>query len=184
MARRFSVGRGSLREALNRLSAAGLVEIIPNRGAVVARLTREQVADRFRIRARLEGLAAALAAERLHEGDHRERLLAAAEPVETAALPSVEGYRAENYRLHGAIAALSGNAELATLVRQVWLPDTMVELRGSLGIAFYRESAADHRRVVRAILAGDPAAAEAAMRAHIEGRGAVILSLSARVFGR
>lgn len=183
MIRELSVSRGTLREALNRLSAAGLVEIVPNRGAVVRRLTRKEVADRFQIRIRLEGLAAALAAERLDEAGNRERLLAAAGHAGDAGSPSIESYRLENYRLHGTIADISGNPELAAMVRQVWLPGQMVELRGSLDIDYYRQSAHDHRRIVDAILTKDTAAAEAAMRAHLEAGRDVILSLPSRVFG-
>ena len=183
MVRELSVSRGTLREALNRLSAAGLVEIVPNRGAVVRRLTRKEVADRFQIRVRLEGLAAALAAERLDEADNRERLSAAAAHASDSGLSSIESYRRENYRLHGTIAELSGNAELAAMVRQVWLPGQMVELRGALDIDYYRQSARDHRRIVEAILARNSAGAEAAMRAHLEAGCEVILSLPSRVFG-
>ncbi|WP_207538483.1 GntR family transcriptional regulator [Sabulicella rubraurantiaca] len=182
LARELGVSRGSLREALNRLSTAGLVEIVPNRGAVVRRLSRKEVADRYQIRARLEGLAAALAAERLHEADHRDRLLSAAPPASSGA-PSVEEYRRDNYRLHETIADLSGNPQLAALIRQLWLPAHMVELRGSLDTGFHRESAEDHRRIVDAILAQDPTAADAAMRTHLEARCQVILSLPSRVFG-
>jgi len=96
---------------------------------------------------------------------------------------SIESYRRENYRLHGTIAELSGNAELAAMVRQVWLPGQMVELRGALDIDYYRQSARDHRRIVEAILARDSAGAEAAMRAHLEAGCEVILSLPSRVFG-
>jgi DNA-binding GntR family transcriptional regulator len=63
--------RGPVREALRRLSAEGLIEIVPNRGAVVRHLTRKQVEDLFVVRKNLEGLAARLAAERIHEGKNR-----------------------------------------------------------------------------------------------------------------
>nr|WP_302474347.1 GntR family transcriptional regulator [Roseococcus sp. MDT2-1-1] len=182
LARELRVSRGSLREALNRLATAGLVEIVPNRGAVVRRLTRKEVADRYQIRAQLEGLAASLAAQRLHEADHRERLLSVA-PPDAAQISSVEEYRRENYRLHEMIADLSGNPQLAALIRQLWLPAHMVELRGSLDATFHRDSAEDHRRIVDAILSQDAAAAEAAMQAHLEARCRVILSLPSRVFG-
>src|SRR3569833_2639837 len=45
----LGVSRGSIREALQRLSAEGLVDITPNRGAMVRRLSREQVRDLFLI---------------------------------------------------------------------------------------------------------------------------------------
>ncbi len=184
MVRDLGVSRGTLREALNRLAAAGLVEIIPNRGAVVRRLTRKEVADRFEIRARVEGLAAFLAAQRLDEADHRARLLAVARPLEDGALPEAAFARRGSYLIHETIADVSGNAELGPMVRQLRLPAVMVEIRRSLDEdrAFWRRVMQEHRQIVDAILARDATAAEAAMRLHIEANRDLLLSLPARLF--
>src|SRR3569833_2206789 len=64
----LGVSRGSISEALQRLSAEGLDDITPNR--------REMVRVLFQIRSNLEGLGARLAAERIDEADHRMQLLA------------------------------------------------------------------------------------------------------------
>src|SRR5262245_51803793 len=66
----------TLREAFRRLAAERLVNLIPNRGIAVHRLTQKEMADLFEIRELLEGTAARLAAERIDEGDHRKRFLA------------------------------------------------------------------------------------------------------------
>jgi len=184
MARDLGVSRGSLREAFNRLSAEGLVEIVPNRGAVVRRLTRKEVADRFAIRIALEGLAARLAAQRVGgDAAAHARLDALLAEAAGAEKPSVEAYRRDNYVVHGTIAEASGNEQLGPMIRQLWLPAVMVELRGSLDQSFYRRSAEDHGAIIEAILAGDGPGAEQAMHRHLEARCEVILSLPARVFG-
>lgn len=181
--RQLGVSRGPLREALNRLSAAGLVEIVPNRGAIVRRLTRKEVADRFAIREQLEGLAAALTAARLDEGDNEARFRAATHPDRPGPAPDIATQRIENYELHGVIADLSGNPQLADMIRRLWLPAVMIELRRSLDAAFYRRSAEDHAGIVEAILAREAETAEARMRAHLRRQCEAILSLPARVFG-
>lgn len=58
------VSRTSIREALRHLEAEGLVEVIPNRGPIVAILSREEVDDIYELRAALEGLAGRLFVER------------------------------------------------------------------------------------------------------------------------
>ncbi len=58
----IGVSRGSLREAFSRLAADGIVDLVPNRGAVVRRLSRVELINLFRIREVLEGLAARQAA--------------------------------------------------------------------------------------------------------------------------
>ncbi len=183
MIRELGVSRGSLREAFNRLSANGLVKIVPNRGAVVRRLTRKEVADRFEIREKLEGLAAALCAARLEEGDNRTRFETAARYALAGKADASGTERNRNYELHGVIADLSGNPQLAAMIRPLWLPAVMVELRRSLEPSFWVQSKEDHARIVEAILTRDAVAAEVAMSTHLHMQCEAIMSLRARVFG-
>ena len=57
---RFGVSRGPVREALRRLTADGLIEHWPHRGAVVRRLTEREIRELFAIRIEMEALAARL----------------------------------------------------------------------------------------------------------------------------
>ncbi|HLL19300.1 MAG TPA: GntR family transcriptional regulator, partial [Rubrivivax sp.] len=59
------VSRTPLREAIRMLAAEGLVELLPNRGAVVASMSVQDVADTFEVIAGLEGQAGELAAQRI-----------------------------------------------------------------------------------------------------------------------
>src|ERR1700752_1073167 len=59
---RLAVSRGPVREGLRRLSADGLIEHRPHRGAVVRRLTNREIRELFLIRIEMEALAARLAA--------------------------------------------------------------------------------------------------------------------------
>src|SRR5689334_15276811 len=60
---RFAVSRTPLREALKALASEGLVELLPNRGARVTRLTEQDVEDMFQVMASLEALSGTLACE-------------------------------------------------------------------------------------------------------------------------
>src|SRR3546814_7375523 len=68
----LGISRGPLREAFRRLAADRLIELIPNRGAVVRRLSRAEIINLFQIREALEGQAARLAAERIDQGGRSE----------------------------------------------------------------------------------------------------------------
>nr|WP_248291230.1 GntR family transcriptional regulator [Neoroseomonas marina] len=184
LVRELGVSRSSLREAFNRLSASGLVEIVANRGAIVRRLGRKEIADRFAIREKLEGLAAALTTTLLDQGDNRSRFDVAARYALSGDPGATGTERDRNYELHGVIADLSGNPQLGAMIRPLWLPAVMVEMRRSLQPSFWANSKRDHARIVEAILSRDAAAAEAAMSSHLRSQCAAILSLPDRVFGR
>ena len=63
LAATFSVSRARVRDTFAVLEQRGLIERIPNRGAIVARLTAKQVIDLYETREVLEGLAVRLATQ-------------------------------------------------------------------------------------------------------------------------
>ncbi|KCB28263.1 GntR family transcriptional regulator [Bordetella hinzii] len=72
IADQFGVSRSLVREAFSTLAQRGLIERIPNRGAIVSRLDYEQVAEIFAVRESLEALCARTAAQRSRPGDWDE----------------------------------------------------------------------------------------------------------------
>ena len=72
ISQRLGVSRTPLRGALHRLAEEGLVEITPNRGAVVVGIGEEDLMDVYKIRMRLEGLASAEAARRISYADKKK----------------------------------------------------------------------------------------------------------------
>jgi len=69
LADEFGVSRTPVREALRALQASGLVELRPNRGALVRGLSPLEIRDAYEVRAELEGLAAELAAQRIRHDE-------------------------------------------------------------------------------------------------------------------
>ncbi|WP_424139481.1 GntR family transcriptional regulator [Roseomonas chloroacetimidivorans] len=159
MTQQLGVSRGSWREAMGRLAAEGLVELVPNRGALVRRLSRQEITDRYRIREVLEGLAAGLTAERMAEHGERARFIAMLDAV--GANP--DSPRDANAVFHRTIAEMSGNRELAGLIGQFGV----VELRSALNAGYWRASAQEHARIAEAILAGQSDLATQRMREHL-----------------
>jgi DNA-binding GntR family transcriptional regulator len=69
LAEEFGVSRTPVREALRKLQATGLVELLPNRGAIVRGPSAREIREAYEVRAELEGLAAELAAGRISDRD-------------------------------------------------------------------------------------------------------------------
>lgn len=80
----FGVSRARVREALAVLEQRGLIERIPNRGAVVTRLTAQQVFDLYDCREVLEGLAVRLATQKAIPQTWDDLIGAFGEPAEAA----------------------------------------------------------------------------------------------------
>jgi DNA-binding GntR family transcriptional regulator len=168
LARRFSVSRTPVREALRQLAASGLVEARAHRGAVVARPSLDRLTGMFEAMAELEAICAGLAAERMPAAD-RARLEAIHEELRVLShAGNPERFHEVNERFHNAIYAGSQNAYIAeiTLATRVRVqPFRRAQFRNLGRLA---KSHAEHDRVVVAIMRGDKSGAAAAMRAHIE----------------
>lgn len=167
LALRFGVSRTPIREALMQLASAGLVRLQPRRGAFVASLSLQEVIERFEVMAALEGACGALAARRLTE-EERQRLLAAHEAcVREAPSGDTDAYYYANERFHQVLYAACHNRYLAEQARQLHdrlKPYRRLQLRARSRVA---SSLAEHEAVVEAILAGDGARAERALKDHI-----------------
>src|SRR3954462_9228579 len=168
IARRFSVLRAPVREALRQLVASGLVEARPHRGAVVAQPSIERLTGMFEAMAELEAMCAGLAAERMAAAD-RQKLEAIHEELRVLSYAgNPERFHEVNERFHNAIYAGSQNGYIAemTLATRVRVqPFRRAQFRNLGRLA---KSHAEHDRVVVAIMRGDRVGAAAAMRAHIE----------------
>ncbi len=167
LAERFQVSRTPIREAFQHLSAAGLVEILPKRGAFVTRIGLPQLVEMFEVMAELEAMCGRLAARRISEAESAE-LLAAHESCRKAAeRGDADAYYYDNERFHNVIYQASRNRFLAQQTRQLHArlkPYRRLQLRVRNRVA---RSLAEHQGIVDAILAGDEALAESCIKQHI-----------------
>lgn len=179
--REFGVGRGSVREALRRLAAEGLVEWERYRGASIIRMSRRQVVDFLELRELLEGFAASSAAEKLTA----EGSKALAKLERTCEAHSIVPARYDSYNneFHALILRLSGNLELPAMLDQSRLPIVRLQFNRILLLPDQiKQSRTDHTRIVKAILDGKASAAGAAMRTHIRHSAECILSSPTNYF--
>ena len=167
LARRFGVSRTPIREALIELAASGLVEIRPRRGAFVREIGIPALIEMFEVMAELEAMCGRLAARRMTGDDHRE-LQAVHGACEDAARSGDQNeYFMANETFHHTIYRMSGNAFLAEQARALQnrlKPYRRLQLRVGDRV---RNSFSEHQAIVDAIIAGDTAATDAALRAHV-----------------
>ncbi|WP_028067895.1 GntR family transcriptional regulator [Solirubrobacter soli] len=159
LAQRFGTSRTPIREALLQLEGQGLVEVEPNRGAVVRSFDRGDVLDLYEIRALIEPHAAARAATRI----------TAQQIAELATLCDAEDQLVANEAFHRIILEAAQSPRLVVAMRAA------TGIPRSFRTAFWHderqraESLMCHRRLVTAFEAQDAQLAEAVMRMHILG---------------
>lgn len=167
LARRFSVSRTPVREAIKMLAASGLVEVRAHRAAVVARPTHEHLIGMFEVMAELESLCAGYAADRMR-GAERRALEDAHEKLRVLIQRGdPQRYYEVNEAFHATIYAGAHNsylAELTLATRGRVQPFRRAQFRNLGRLA---KSHAEHDRVVQAILRGERVLAAQNMYAHI-----------------
>ena len=167
LARRFSVSRTPVREAIKMLAASGLVEVRAHRAALVARPTHEHLIGMFEVMAELESLCAGYAADRMR-GAERRALEDAHEKLRVLIQRgNPQRYYEVNEAFHATIYAGAHNsylAELTLATRARVQPFRRAQFRNLGRLA---KSHAEHDRVVQAILRGERVLAAQNMYAHI-----------------
>ncbi|MEU5892922.1 GntR family transcriptional regulator [Streptomyces sp. NPDC047461] len=166
LAGHLGVSRQPVREALQRLSTEGWVDLRPAQGAFVHEPTEEEADQLLTVRTLLEAEAARLAAADASKAAIGVLEEMCAEGERAVAADDVDRAVAMNARLHAKIMELAGNAVLAELAAQVdrrvrWYYTPVARQRG-------QQSWIEHRELIAAIADRDEQRATAVMRAHTE----------------
>ncbi|KKD09742.1 GntR family transcriptional regulator [Streptomyces sp. WM6386] len=166
LAGHLGVSRQPVREALQRLSTEGWVDLRPAQGAFVHEPTEEEADQLLTVRTLLEAEAARLAAADAGKAAIGVLEEMCAEGERAVAADDVDRAVTMNARLHAKIMELAGNAVLAELAAQVdrrvrWYYTPVARQRG-------RQSWIEHRELIAAIADRDEQRATAVMRAHTE----------------
>jgi DNA-binding GntR family transcriptional regulator len=176
LAERFGVSHTPIREALIALAGIGIIDLLPNRGAVVRRVTISEVREVCQVRRVLECEAARRACGRiglaeLHAlADDLRRLMAYKNPSGPRFIAEA---RAVDSKLHDLIAESCGNAFLAKELGRL-----KILFRAFRDVAWQRdeerndyhrlaEESGEHLEIVEALLAGEPKESARAMARHI-----------------
>jgi DNA-binding GntR family transcriptional regulator len=167
LAEAYGVSRASVRAALIALTADGLVERIPNRGARVRIVSVTEAVAITECRMVLEGLCAAKAAERATDGE-LEVLSALGEQLQRAVADGDPmKYSALNRELHRLVREYAQQPVAAELLDRLNGQIVRHQFRLALRAGRPQVSLPQHLAIIDAVTRRDPAAAEAAARAHL-----------------
>lgn len=161
------VSRTLIRETLRQLESEGLVDVIPNKGPIVAKITARQAREMFQLRAELEGLASQLFAELATDAQMKALQDAFAKLREAyVSADSIKMLAAKSH-FYDCLVDGSGNETLGTMLRQLQARAMVLRATSLSQPGRTAESEREIAELMKAIKKRDGAAARKASMAHI-----------------
>lgn len=173
----LKVSRTPLREAIKMLAAEGLVELLPNRGAVVAQMSEQDVVDTFEVIAGLEGQSGELAAQRITDAELAEIRALHYEMLAAYTRRDLPTYYRLNAQIHTLINAAARNAVLTQTWRTVNARLQALRFRSNVDEAKWKRAVAEHERMVELLARRDAAGMRALMVEHLQHKRDAVLDL-------
>ena len=173
----LNVSRTPLREAIRMLAAEGLVELLPNRGAVVASMSAQDVADTFEVIAGLEGQSGELAAQRITPAQLNEIQALHFEMAAAFTRRDLSTYYRLNALIHGHINAAAGNRVLAQTWSNVNARLQALRFRSNFDDAKWQRAMHEHGEMLERLRERDGAGLRALMVRHLMNKRDAVLEL-------
>jgi len=173
----LQVSRTPLREAIKMLAAEGLVALLPNRGAVVAQMSEQDVADTFEVIAGLEGQSGELAAERISDAQLAEIRALHYEMLAAFTRRDLATYYRLNALIHTHINAAAGNRVLTQTWATVNARLQALRFRSNFDEAKWKRAVKEHDRMIELLAARDAPALRSLMVTHLLHKRDAVLEL-------
>ena len=171
----LAVSRTPLREAIKMLAAEGLVELLPNRGAIAVELSEADVLNTFEVMSGLEAQSGELAAQRITDAELAEIRAMHYEMLAAYTRRDLPGYYRLNAAIHRAINAAAKNPVLTATYNQVNARLQAMRVRSNQDGAKWQAAVQEHELMVEALAARDPAAMRAVLASHLSNKLDVVI---------
>jgi DNA-binding GntR family transcriptional regulator len=174
---RLGVSRTPLREAFRLLSAEGLVQIQPNRGAQVVALSEDDIRESFEVMSALEALSGELACRRITDAEVAEIRALTFEMLACHARRDLPAYYRLNRTIHERINRAADNRLLEQVYATLNLRIQNLRFRLNFDHGQWDTAARQHAEIVEALAARDSARMATIMRQHLKHKGEAVLEV-------
>ncbi|MEO7392420.1 MAG: GntR family transcriptional regulator [Ramlibacter sp.] len=171
----LDVSRTPLREAIKMLAAEGLVELLPNRGAIAVALNETDVLNTFDVMAGLEGLSGELAAQRITDGELAEIKALQFEMMAAYTRRDLSNYYRVNSLIHEAINAAAKNPVLTATYNQVNARLQALRFRSNQDGEKWKRAVDEHEKMIEALSAHNTAAMRELLSTHLHNKRDVVI---------
>ena len=172
----LGVSRTPLREAFKVLATEGLVELLPNRGAIVSPIDPVRVAETLAVMGALEALAGELACARASDGQLNEIRSLHQEMLANHARGDLAGYFKFNQAIHLKIVKYSGNAVLYNSYRQLNANVRRARYLANLSKERWDAAVREHDEILAALGARDVKRIKALLSDHLAHKLSSVLA--------
>lgn len=148
---KFGVSRTPLREATKVLASEGLLELLPSRGAKVARITNDEIEQLFPIMGALEGLAGELACQNITEAEFRSLETMHNEMVHCYKRSEYVGYAKLNRAIHEEFFRIANNPVLSGYFQNLIVRTHAIRFTARKSPERWREAVDDHEQMMDAL---------------------------------
>ncbi|MBT9502353.1 MAG: GntR family transcriptional regulator [Burkholderiaceae bacterium] len=173
----LQVSRTPLREAIKLLGAEGLVDLLPNRGAVAVKLTEADVLNTFEVLSDLEGLSGELAAQRITEAELAELQARHYEMLACFTRRDLSGYYRLNAQIHAGINQAARNPVLTSTYKAINARVQSLRFRTNQNEDKWKRAVKEHELMVQALSARDAAGLRGVLIQHMQHKRDTVLEL-------
>lgn len=175
LSEQLKVSRTPLREAIKMLAAEGLVELLPNRGAIAVELSEADILNTFEVMAGLEGQSGELAAQRITESELAEIRAMHYEMMAAYTRRDLSNYYRLNAAIHRAVNAAARNPVLTSTYNQVNARLQALRFRSNQDGEKWKRAMQEHEQMIEALSAHDPVAMRTVLIAHLGHKRDVVI---------
>ena len=172
----FGISRTPLREAIKMLATEGLVELLPNRGAIVTPLKAANIADTLAVMGALESLAGELACAHASESEIAEIRALHFEMLAHHARGELGGYFRYNQRIHLKLIEASGNPVLTNTYRQLNANVLRARYMANLSQERWDAAVREHEEILAALAGRNAARLKRLLAEHLAHKVASVMA--------
>jgi DNA-binding GntR family transcriptional regulator len=166
----FGISRTPLREALKVLAAEGYVVLLPNRGARVAKMTRNDLEELFAVCGGMEALAGELACKHATDAEISEIKALHDQMAQYYAARDLAGYYPLNRAIHEAIVRATHNSVLTTLYENVSARIRRARFVAPMPPDHWQLAMAEHEAILNALQRRDAAMLSSILKTHLRNK--------------
>ncbi|SNT29917.1 transcriptional regulator, GntR family [Noviherbaspirillum humi] len=171
----LGISRTPLREAFKTLAVEGLIDLLPNRGAVVAEMSTADIEQTFEVMGALEGLSGQLACQRITAEELAEIRALHFEMLAAHARRDLSAYYRVNLAIHARINAAAANAVLTETYKQINARIQSLRFRSNFNQEKWDAAVKEHDAMLAALEKRDGEALRQLLHQHLLKKCATVI---------